>query len=134
MVPLRFLHSLFAGMFSFGGQRSTHVLNIVKFSLLINSCLMLQSVDAATLYHSVRGQSVFKLYVIFNVLEIGDKLCSAFGLDVLDSLFAKILSSHLPPAHGGTVGSVERGGGGSSKEGINWKRVMVNDQENGRNG
>ncbi|TPX36661.1 hypothetical protein SmJEL517_g01348 [Synchytrium microbalum] len=45
-------------------------------------------VDASRLYHSVRGQGVLKLYVIFNVLEIGDKLCSAFGHDILDSLFS----------------------------------------------
>lgn len=31
---------------------------------------MLQYVDASRLYHSVRGQAVIKLYVIFNVLEV----------------------------------------------------------------
>ena len=30
-------------------------------------------------YHSVRGQAVIKLYVVFNVLEIFDKLCASFG-------------------------------------------------------
>ncbi|RKP11291.1 eukaryotic membrane protein family-domain-containing protein, partial [Piptocephalis cylindrospora] len=57
--------------------------------LLILCSSILQIVDASRLYHSVRGQSVFKLYVIFNALEIADRLCSSFGHDILDSFFAK---------------------------------------------
>ncbi|KAH9459677.1 hypothetical protein Pst134EB_007907 [Puccinia striiformis f. sp. tritici] len=40
------------------------------------------------MYHSVRGQETIKLYVIFNVLEIADRLCCSFGQDILDSLFS----------------------------------------------
>eukprot|EP00835_Amoeboradix_gromovi_P003292 NODE_212_length_14557_cov_0.357103.p4 type:complete len:328 gc:universal NODE_212_length_14557_cov_0.357103:3243-2260(-) len=40
--------------------------------------------DIAYLYHFVRGQSVIKLYVIFNTLEVADKLCASFGLDIID--------------------------------------------------
>ena len=36
----------------------------------------------------VRNQATLKLYVIFNVLEIFDKLCASFGQDILDSLYA----------------------------------------------
>ena len=36
-------------------------------------------VCAPQAYHSVRGQAVIKLYVVFNVLEIFDKLCASFG-------------------------------------------------------
>jgi hypothetical protein len=61
----------------------------------------LSYVDASKLYHVVRGQrfvlvvfySVIKLYVIFNVLEICDKLCSAFGHDILDALFSRSTST-----------------------------------------
>ncbi|KAJ9122764.1 hypothetical protein QFC24_004194 [Naganishia onofrii] len=41
------------------------------------------------MYHKVRGQDTIKLYVIYNALEIADKLCSAFGQDILDTLFSK---------------------------------------------
>lgn len=58
------------------------------------------------MYHKVRGQDTIKLYVIYNALEVGtpssqdetgfhslkqiaDKLCSAFGQDILDTLFSK---------------------------------------------
>jgi hypothetical protein len=64
--------------------------DLYKALLLILCVYALQYMDAATMYHSIRGQSVFKLYVIFNVLEIGDKLCCSFGHDILDSFLSKI--------------------------------------------
>ncbi|KNE66011.1 hypothetical protein AMAG_10288 [Allomyces macrogynus ATCC 38327] len=33
---------------------------------------------------------MIKLYVIFNLLEVCDRLCCSFGMDILDSLFARI--------------------------------------------
>ena len=56
--------------------------------LSIGSCFMLQNIDASRLYHSIRGQAIIKLYVLFNALEICDKLASAFGHDIMDSLHA----------------------------------------------
>lgn len=35
----------------------------------------------------IRGQGTIKLYVVYNVLEIFDKLCQSFGGDVLQTLF-----------------------------------------------
>lgn len=35
----------------------------------------------------IRGQGTIKLYVVYNVLEIFDKLCQNFGGDVLQTLF-----------------------------------------------
>ena len=45
--------------------------------------------DIAYLYHFIRGQSVIKLYVIFNTLEIADKLCASFGLDIVDVILVQ---------------------------------------------
>lgn len=45
--------------------------------------------DSSNLYHSIRSQSTLKLYVIFNVLEVLDKLFSSFGLDLIDSFFSQ---------------------------------------------
>ncbi|KAJ1969286.1 hypothetical protein H4R35_006184 [Dimargaris xerosporica] len=41
------------------------------------------------LYHMVRGQLIIKVCVIFNMLEVLDWLCSAFGRDILDTLLSK---------------------------------------------
>ncbi|KAF3838765.1 hypothetical protein F7725_010533 [Dissostichus mawsoni] len=34
-----------------------------------------------------RGQSVIKLYIIYNMLEVADRLFSSFGQDILDALY-----------------------------------------------
>lgn len=46
----------------------------------------LLTLNPSIIYHNIRGQAVLKLYVIFNVLEILDKLCRMFGADVVESL------------------------------------------------
>jgi hypothetical protein len=50
---------------------------------------MLMWFDASRMYHSIRGQAAIKLYVIYNVLEVFDRLLSALGQDVLECLFSK---------------------------------------------
>lgn len=50
---------------------------------------MLMWFDASRMYHSIRGQAAIKLYVIYNVLEVFDRLFSALGQDVLECLFSK---------------------------------------------
>ncbi|KAF0976886.1 hypothetical protein FDP41_004181 [Naegleria fowleri] len=56
--------------------------DIVKFlCLLINIILIMITTDYSLLYHYIRGESILKLYVIGNMLDVFDKLCSAFGLD-----------------------------------------------------
>ena len=37
----------------------------------------------------IRGQAAIKLYVIYNVLEVCDRLFSAIGQDVLECLFSR---------------------------------------------
>jgi len=64
--------------------------------ILLVSMLLHELIDSSRLYHSIRGQSVIKLYVIFNVFEIADRLCCSFGLDILDSYFANDRSPLLP--------------------------------------
>lgn len=73
----------------------------MKGLIFIGALYFIRSVDASKVYHTIRGQSIIKLYMIFNLLEvynkvifftyfllkICDKLCSAFGHDILESLF-----------------------------------------------
>ncbi|XP_022799090.1 transmembrane anterior posterior transformation protein 1 homolog [Stylophora pistillata] len=61
--------------------------DLLKGSILVTCWLLLTHVDFSVLYHTVRGQSVIKLYVIYNMLEIADRLFSSVGQDILDALF-----------------------------------------------
>lgn len=44
-------------------------------------------IDTNMMYHLVKSQSVMKLYIFYNMLEVGDRLFSAFGQDTIDALF-----------------------------------------------
>lgn len=99
ILPLRFGVALYLWIrnslvWLAGGQKrylhSSHKCDLLKGCLIVSSCYVLSRVtDASKMYHSVRGQDVIKLYVIFNVLEIADRLCCSFGQDLLDSLFSR---------------------------------------------
>ncbi|CAK3956693.1 Endoplasmic reticulum membrane 65 [Lecanosticta acicola] len=66
-----------------------HKADLLQGLLIILSCTMLMWFDASRMYHSIRGQAAIKLYVIYNVLEVFDRLFSALGQDVLECLFSK---------------------------------------------
>lgn len=66
-----------------------HKADILQGLLIITSCIVLMWFDASRMYHSIRGQAAIKLYVIYNVLEVFDRLFSALGQDVLECLFSK---------------------------------------------
>lgn len=63
--------------------------DMMKGALILLSCLILMQFDASRMYHGIRGQAAIKLYVIYNVLEVCDRLLSAIGQDVLECLFSK---------------------------------------------
>lgn len=100
ILPLRFLVAIWrwgsnCAVWAVGGEKrflhSSHKCDMLKGLLIVLSCVILHRItDASKMYHSVRGQDVVKLYVIFNVLEIADRLCCSFGQDLLDSLFSRI--------------------------------------------
>lgn len=70
--------------------RLSHKCDLTKAMLLVGTIVILHRMtDASKMYHSVRGQETIKLYVIFNVLEIADRLCCSFGQDLQDSLFSR---------------------------------------------
>ena len=66
-----------------------HKADILQGLLVVLSCAMLMWFDASRMYHSIRGQAAIKLYVIYNVLEVFDRLFSALGQDILECLFSK---------------------------------------------
>jgi len=68
-------------------------LRVLLISLVSGSLLLVPGIAMSQAYHNVRNQSVMKLYVVFSSLEIFDKLCSSFGQDILEALYASA-SSH----------------------------------------
>ncbi|KAG2150844.1 DUF747-domain-containing protein [Suillus clintonianus] len=75
--------------------------DILRMMLVVVSIMVLIPLtDASKIYHSIRGQDTIKLYVIFNALEIADRLCASIGQDILDCLFSRstleVLSRRVP--------------------------------------
>ncbi|CAH1716857.1 protein TAPT1 homolog [Aphis gossypii] len=61
--------------------------DLLKMAVLITCSMMLLPCDTSMMYHVIKSQSVIKLYIFFNMLEVGDRLFSSFGQDILDALF-----------------------------------------------
>ncbi|KAK0863648.1 hypothetical protein LTR87_016115 [Friedmanniomyces endolithicus] len=71
------------------GLLPDHKADVLQGMLILAACYVLMWFDASRMYHSIRGQSAIKLYVIYNVLEVFDRLFSALGQDILECLFSK---------------------------------------------
>ncbi|KAK5452232.1 hypothetical protein LTS15_007298 [Exophiala xenobiotica] len=73
--------------------------DILRGLLILSTCLILLRLDASRMYHWVRGQAAIKLYVIYNILEVCDRLFSAIGQDVLECLFSREALERKPDGH-----------------------------------
>lgn len=65
-----------------------HKADILQGLVILCSSMVLMTLDASRMYHFIRAQSAIKLYVIYNILEVGDRLLSAIGQDILECLFS----------------------------------------------
>ncbi|CAG0884670.1 unnamed protein product [Darwinula stevensoni] len=73
------------------------VCDLLKALILIICWRLMMMIDTSMLYHLVKSQSVIKLYIIFNMLEVGDRLFSSFGQDSIDAL---LWTATEPRGHG----------------------------------
>lgn len=93
ILPIRFVRSSFSllrrSIKAHSSLQSSEKVDILKGILIVLTCVVLNQLDASRVYHNIRGQAAIKLYVLYNVLEIGDKLFCALGQDILDCLFSK---------------------------------------------
>ncbi|XP_033948953.1 transmembrane anterior posterior transformation protein 1 homolog isoform X2 [Pseudochaenichthys georgianus] len=74
----------------FSGSRllqPAQVCDVLKGLIMVLCFSMMHYVDYSMMYHLIRGQSVIKLYIIYNMLEVADRLFSSFGQDILDALY-----------------------------------------------
>lgn len=62
--------------------------DLLQGLVIICSSVFLMNLDASRMYHFIRAQSAMKLYVIYNVLEVSDRLLSAAGQDIMECLFS----------------------------------------------
>ncbi|CEM25269.1 unnamed protein product [Vitrella brassicaformis CCMP3155] len=67
--------------------------DLTRFIALVLSVFIFSYVDISRIYHYIRGQSLVKLYVLFNMLEIFERLIRSLGRDLIDSLMKQI--THL---------------------------------------
>ena len=61
--------------------------DILKGIILLASFYMMDNIEISIFYHQIKSQSIIKLYIFFNMLEVADKLLSSFGQDILDTLY-----------------------------------------------
>ncbi|KAM4732305.1 transmembrane anterior posterior transformation protein 1 homolog [Anableps anableps] len=94
LLPLRVLLALLRLLTlpccGFSGSRllqPAQVCDMLKGMILVLCFSMMHYVDYSMMYHLIRGQSVIKLYIIYNMLEVADRLFSSFGQDILDALY-----------------------------------------------
>ncbi|PFH31955.1 hypothetical protein BESB_024470 [Besnoitia besnoiti] len=59
---------------------------LVRFSLLVASVSLFMLLDTSRIYHYIRAQPFMKLYVVFNMLELFEKMWRSLGRDVIDAL------------------------------------------------
>ncbi|KAL0269500.1 UNVERIFIED_CONTAM: hypothetical protein PYX00_007209 [Menopon gallinae] len=99
-LPLRIILALWAVisrpiMDCFGWNRPkrncvlkpAEICDLLKACILVTCSIMMLYIDTSMMYHLIRSQSVIKLYIFFNMLEVSDRLFSAFGQDTIDALF-----------------------------------------------
>lgn len=67
---------------------SVHKADLLQGAVIICSSIFLMNLDASRMYHFIRAQSAMKLYVIYNVLEVSDRLLAALGQDIFECLFS----------------------------------------------
>ncbi|XP_051505818.1 transmembrane anterior posterior transformation protein 1 homolog isoform X6 [Myxocyprinus asiaticus] len=93
LLPLRtllaFLRLLTIPCCGLGSRfmQPAQVCDLLKGLIMVLCYSMMHYVDYAMMYHLIRGQSVIKLYIIYNMLEVADRLFSSFGQDILDALY-----------------------------------------------
>ncbi|RHY11542.1 hypothetical protein DYB25_005575 [Aphanomyces astaci] len=89
-LPLRIILALGSAVVSVFYTRifrRSHVHDLLTAVIVILSTGVLMQVDMSRVYHLIRNQALIKLYVLFTMLEIFDKLFSSLGQDVLDAMY-----------------------------------------------
>eukprot|EP00096_Caligus_rogercresseyi_P011143 TRINITY_DN4293_c0_g1_i1.p1 TRINITY_DN4293_c0_g1~~TRINITY_DN4293_c0_g1_i1.p1 ORF type:complete len:504 (+),score=59.00 TRINITY_DN4293_c0_g1_i1:269-1780(+) len=110
-LPLRFISALLSifgrtllrllGLGSRGSPlcRPAETIDILRGLIILVCVYFMAFFDTSMMYHMIKSQSVIKLYVFYNMLEVGDRLFSAFGQDTIDTLFWTAIQPNKPKKH-----------------------------------
>lgn len=92
----RLLHSLFSGKKFVPIWMSTRVLiGFVRvFVLVVCTCALKRITNPSAIYHWIRSQSLFKLYMIKAVNEVLDRMLKGYGHLMMDN-FARVMLRSL---------------------------------------
>jgi len=92
ILPLRALYAFVLVLVSIVSSKARtlvhgrHWHDIVQIGIFVTCTVLLSQVEMSRAYHTLRAQSFLKLYVIFNLFDILDKLLCALGQGIFDSL------------------------------------------------
>ncbi|KAL3316939.1 Transmembrane anterior posterior transformation protein 1 [Cichlidogyrus casuarinus] len=64
--------------------------DLIKFTIIILCSVILGYFDWSIVYHEIRTQSIMKLYIFFNMLELTDRLLSSVCQDAMDDLLLTV--------------------------------------------
>ena len=89
-MPLSALHTLVRIISNMGSPKPPispiEKSNLCRTIVLVASVWLFNSnIDFSTVYHYIRAQSLLKLYLLFNMLEIIERLVRSWGNDIVDS-------------------------------------------------
>ncbi|KAL3276151.1 hypothetical protein HHI36_020870 [Cryptolaemus montrouzieri] len=74
--------------FDDGGKLTpAKICDLLRAIMLIFCSMIMCSIDPNVLYHIVKSQSIIKLYIFYNMLDVADRLFSSIGQDTIDALF-----------------------------------------------
>jgi hypothetical protein len=91
-LPIRIFYSIYKLIFRKFKVTKNQMIDFAKVIVIILNCfLMHYFLDYSQLYHWVRGESALKLYVFYNLLEVMEKLCCAFGEDIESAFYFTIV-------------------------------------------
>jgi Eukaryotic membrane protein family len=51
------------------------ICDLLKGIILIVCCVLMNLIDVSMMYHVIRGQTVIKLYIFFNMLDVSCIMC-----------------------------------------------------------
>lgn len=69
----------------------SQIIDYFKLLLIVVCSYLLTFVDTSMIYHIIRAQTIIKLYIFFNMLEVADRLLCSIGQDILEALFWTII-------------------------------------------
>lgn len=88
VLPINIIVGMFSRHASKSRLTSTYKERVLLF-LMISVSIVLSQLDTSRVYHRIKRQSAMKLYMLFSVLEIADKMLASMGQGLLSVLLSK---------------------------------------------